>query len=179
MVGFEVRLHSPQKIGPGRKSLLPQAKPVEAAISEEHHPRLEATDKRAGELDLRGRVGADDSVEDGVGATLGERYDAGLGERRLFAVAHPWSAEERGVLFVVGDIEAGAVDRHEASANQPRTWRIRCRQRPGHTDEQLAYRFCAEPGPGLEDRRLRRADHDSDHLDDHDKPSVSWASTSS
>jgi hypothetical protein len=42
-----------------------------------------------------------------------------------------------------------------------------------------AWAHRVEPGPGLEDRQLRRADHDSDHLDDHDKPSVSWASTSS
>ena len=113
MAGLEVRLRPPAQVGAGASSFGPQLETVETSIGEEQHSRLQPADEIPGELDLRRRVGADHRVEDRVRPTLCERDDPGIRVRGLFTFVHPRTAEVRGVLVGVSDVEAGPVDRHK------------------------------------------------------------------
>jgi len=156
VAGSDADLGPPQQVRPSRRRLSEQGIAVVPPIGQHQHPRGQPGNELAGQLDLRGRVGADDGREDGVGAALGQRHHPGLGEGRLLALGHPGATEVLGVLGRVGHVEGGPVDGHQPTTGHPRPRRLGGGQGHRHLGEQLADGTGPESGPGLEDARLGR-----------------------
>ena len=156
MAGSHRRLGPPQQVHTSCDAALEQREPAEPPVGQQHHARLEPVDQIRGQGVLRGGVGPDLGVEDGMGAALGDRDQPSLRERGPLAPAHPGTAEPLVIRRRVGDVEARPVDRGQPPSRQPRPRRAGGRQRLRDPPEQRPHRLSTQTLPCLEDRRLRR-----------------------
>ena len=148
---------APQQIRTGGCSLTPVLVAVEAAIGQAQHARTQARKQFLAQLPLPAAVWTDVGTQDGVRGALDQDDAARLRIAGMagHAGATAGVAEGRGVIGLVRQLEATAVNGHQAPTGIERLWVLACiGQWHAASPHEFGQRCSTDPAAQPADRRL-------------------------